>query len=150
MSNECSPFSIFEISTNKYQPWLDFKDGKNVLFASVHLFNNGTQESSESNSDLPSRDFKQIFYPGTGSSDENTKRSDEEYPGGILNVPVKPGEASSAQWRQHFTETVFKRLAEFKPDFIFCSAGFDAHEKDHIHSSEDTGVNEFDYEWLTE
>ena len=58
VSNDCSPFSVFEISTNKYQPWLDFKDGKNVLFTSVHLFNNVVQESSESNSDLPSRDFK--------------------------------------------------------------------------------------------
>ena len=99
VSNDCSPFSIFEISTNKYQPWLDFKDGKNVLFISVHLFNNSNHDSSESNSnsDLPSRnENRQIFYPGTGSADENTKSTDNEYPGGILNVPVKPGEASSA------------------------------------------------------
>lgn len=33
---------------------------------------------------------------------------------------------------------------------MFCSAGFDAHEKDLIHGSDDTGINEFDYEWLTE
>lgn len=100
VSNDCSPFSIFEISTNKYQPWLDFKDGKNVLFVSVHLFNNSSQESSESNSDLPSRsEQRAVFYPGTGSVDENTKPHQEEYPGGILNVPLKPGEASSAQWR---------------------------------------------------
>ena len=82
--------------------------------------------------------------------DENTKEGDEEFPGGIYNVPVKPGDASSAQWREHFTKKVFRRLGLFKPDFIFCSAGFDAHEKDFIHGSEDTGVNEFDYEWLTE
>ena len=65
-------------------------------------------------------------------------------------MPVKPGEMNSAQWRQHFTKTVFKRLAAFAPDFMFCSAGFDAHEKDLIHGGDDTGVNEFDYEWLTE
>mmetsp|Transcript_30642 Transcript_30642/g.40772 ORF Transcript_30642/g.40772 Transcript_30642/m.40772 type:complete len:193 (-) Transcript_30642:733-1311(-) len=152
VSNDCSPFSIFEISTNRYQPWLDFKDGKNVLFVSVHLYNNGSDSSdSNSNSDLPSRhDMKQIFYPGTGGSDENTNQTDPEFPGGILNIPVKPGEASSAQWRKHFTETVFRRLAIFRPDFIFCSSGFDAHEKDSIHGPEDTGINEFDYEWLTE
>ena len=124
-----------------------------MLFISVHLFNNSTDQSSESNSDLPSRErseFRSIFYPGTGSNDENTKPTDQEYPGGILNVPVKPGEASSAEWRQHFTQTVFRRLAKFKPDFMFCSAGFDAHEKDLIHGSDDTGINEFDYEWLTE
>lgn len=33
---------------------------------------------------------------------------------------------------------------------MFCSAGFDAHEMDQIHGPGDTGVNEFDYEWLTE
>ena len=65
-------------------------------------------------------------------------------------MPLKPGDMTSAQWRQSFTETVFKRLALFNPDFIFTSAGFDAHEKDFIHASDDTGVNEFDYEWVTE
>ncbi len=55
VSNDCSPFSVFEISTNKYQPWLDFQDGKNVLFISVHLFNNSLGDESESASDLPSR-----------------------------------------------------------------------------------------------
>ncbi len=112
VSNDCSPFSVFEISTNKYQPWLDFQDGKNVLFISVHLFNNSLADESESASDLPSRqDMRQIFYPGTGSQDENTKETDPEFPGGILNVPIKPGDASSQNWRAHFTKTVFTRLA---------------------------------------
>ena len=80
VTNECSPFSIFEITTNKYQPWLDFKDGKNVLFVSAHLYNNGPDDSSESNSDLPSRlEPKSIFYPGTGGLDENTTKSCPEY-----------------------------------------------------------------------
>lgn len=39
---------------------------------------------------------------------------------------------------------------EFRPDFILLSAGFDAHENDHIHEKGDTGVTEFDYYWLTE
>ena len=30
------------------------------------------------------------------------------------------------------------------------SAGFDAHEKDHIHSSTDTKITEFEYQWVTE
>ena len=50
----------------------------------------------------------------------------------------------------HDVAFYFDRLVLFKPDFIFCSAGFDAHEYDHIHGSGDTGINEFDYEWLTE
>lgn len=151
VKNDVSPFSIFEVTMKQYRPWLDFDDGKNVLFTSAHLFDN-IEESSESNSDLPQKsEYRSIFYPGTGSLEENTKPYDKEfYPGGILNVPIKPGEASAANWRKHFTEEIFDRLVTFKPDFIFCSAGFDAHEYDQIHAFGDTGINEFDYEWLTE
>ena len=39
---------------------------------------------------------------------------------------------------------------EFQPDIILISAGFDAHQCDPIHHSGDTGINEFDYKWLTE
>lgn len=42
------------------------------------------------------------------------------------------------------------QLIEFDPDFILISAGFDAHEKDHIHHDSDTTVNEFDYKWVTQ
>jgi acetoin utilization deacetylase AcuC-like enzyme len=38
----------------------------------------------------------------------------------------------------------------FEPDFILVSAGFDAHERDHLHSRGETQINEFDYQWLTE
>jgi len=61
-----------------------------------------------------------------------------------------PGLASSPNWRKEFSEKVFPRLVEFEPDFILVSAGFDAHENDHIHSPGDTGINEFDYQWVTE
>ena len=54
VKNDVSPFSIFEVTTRQYRPWLDYEDGKNVLFASVHLFDNyENNESSESNSDIP-------------------------------------------------------------------------------------------------
>lgn len=39
---------------------------------------------------------------------------------------------------------------EFRPDVIFVSAGFDAHEKDHIHLPRDTKITEFEYQWATE
>ncbi len=42
------------------------------------------------------------------------------------------------------------QLVKFKPDFIFISAGFDAHEKDHLHNSNDTRITEFEYKWITE
>lgn len=39
---------------------------------------------------------------------------------------------------------------EFNPDFILISAGFDAHQFDHLHHSSDTTINEFDYQWVTQ
>jgi len=33
---------------------------------------------------------------------------------------------------------------------MFISAGFDAHERDHLHSEKDTQITEFDYQWVTE
>lgn len=36
------------------------------------------------------------------------------------------------QWRKYFRNEIFPRLMQFKPDFLFISAGFDAHKKDTI------------------
>lgn len=135
-----SPFATAEITTRQYKPWLSDDDGKNVLFTSVHLFDNFEQLGR-----------RQCFYPGTGASEENTKSEDEDvYPGGVFNVPIFPGQATSENWRSEFVEKVFPRLLEFEADIILISAGFDAHECDPIHSKGDTGVTEFDYKWLTE
>jgi acetoin utilization deacetylase AcuC-like enzyme len=30
------------------------------------------------------------------------------------------------------------------------SAGFDAHQADHIHNSDDTAITEYEYKWCTE
>jgi len=61
-----------------------------------------------------------------------------------------PGTATCKRWRKAFAERVIPNLIAFEPDFIFISAGFDAHEKDHIHLNTDTTVTEFDYKWVTE
>ncbi len=44
---------------------------------------------------------------------------------------------------------MFPRLHLFKPDFIFISAGFDAHHLDHIHDLDASQLSEFDYQWVT-
>lgn len=59
IKTDISPFATSEITTHQYKPWLDFDDGKNVLFASVHLWDNHDSKGN-------------IFFPGTGSADENT------------------------------------------------------------------------------
>jgi acetoin utilization deacetylase AcuC-like enzyme len=52
------------------------------------------------------------------------------------------------QWRNHFRDDIFPRIAAFKPDMIFISAGFDAHRKDTINSGYISLVEE-DYDWAT-
>jgi acetoin utilization deacetylase AcuC-like enzyme len=37
----------------------------------------------------------------------------------------------------------------FKPDFIFVSAGFDAHLLDQLHRSNASQLTELDYHWVT-
>jgi len=61
-----------------------------------------------------------------------------------------PGTATSSKWRKIFSQQIIPQLVEFRPDVIFISAGFDAHEKDHIHGSWDTKITEFEYQWATE
>lgn len=61
-----------------------------------------------------------------------------------------PGKASCKKWRKAFSKSVIPNLVAFQPDFIIVSAGFDAHEKDHIHHNRDTSVTEFEYRWVTE
>ena len=45
VGKNASTFSTFEITTHQYKPWLDFDDGKNVLFTSVHLFDNWDEQA---------------------------------------------------------------------------------------------------------
>ena len=52
------------------------------------------------------------------------------------------------EWRRSWRDAVLPALARFNPDFIFISAGFDAHKKDDINHGY-LGISEPDYEWLT-
>ncbi len=63
------------------------------------------------------------LYPGTGSASETGLN------GNVVNVPLAAG-TRGAEWRGAFEREVRPRLAAFKPEFIFVSAGFDAHERD--------------------
>lgn len=84
-----SPFGTIDFTQKQYRPWLDHDDGGNVLFTSVHLFDN---ENNASSSNSRSMDFgKSVFYPGTGDITENTLESEEIFPGGIMNVPIPVG-----------------------------------------------------------
>jgi acetoin utilization deacetylase AcuC-like enzyme len=79
------------------------------------------------------------LYPGTGMP------SERGVAGNIVNVPLAPG-AGSAIFRAALEQQILPALADFRPQFIFISAGFDAHEADPLASLR---LHEEDFAWAT-
>lgn len=52
-------------------------------------------------------------------------------------------------WHRAWRDKILPAVAEFKPDLIIVSAGFDAHRKDVLNHNY-IGVTERDYYWLTQ
>jgi acetoin utilization deacetylase AcuC-like enzyme len=100
---------------------------------------NGTQELAE-------RDPRVFFasthqfpaYPGTGRAAERGR-------GNIVNVPLVPG-TDSGEFRSRFANIVLPALAEFRPEFLLISAGFDAHRADPL---AELKLTEDDFGWAT-
>ncbi len=64
------------------------------------------------------------YYPGSGSTNEKGIKNN------ILNIPLIAGTQTHEFLNAY--ESIFKKLKEFKPDFILLSAGFDAHKDDPL------------------
>ena len=64
------------------------------------------------------------YYPGSGAANEKGKKDN------VLNVPLSAGTQSHEFLNAY--ESIFKKLKEFKPEFILLSAGFDAHKRDPL------------------
>lgn len=75
------------------------------------------------------------FYPYTGApiADPN-----------IVNVPLSAG-SGSREFRQAVLQYWLPALVRFKPEFIFVSAGFDAHRDDPLGGLD---LSEADYSWI--
>jgi len=69
----------------------------------------------------------------------------DEHAERIVNVPLDAGSGSSA-FREAVRQTWLPAVERFSPDFVFVSAGFDAHWLDTV-----SGINltEDDYTWVT-
>ncbi len=80
-----------------------FYNNKNVLYISTHQY---------------------PYYPGTGAANEKGIKNN------ILNIPLKAGTKSHEFLNAY--DLIFKKLREFKPEFILLSAGFDAHKDDPL------------------
>ncbi len=86
---------------------------------------NGTQNIFYSNKKVLYISTHQYpHFPGTGASHEKGSHNN------IFNIPLPAGTNSDEYFNAY--EHVLKKLNEFKPEFIFFSAGFDAHKDDPL------------------
>ena len=86
---------------------------------------NGTQNIFYSNKKVLYISTHQYpHFPGTGASHEKGSHNN------IFNIPLPAGTNSDEYFDAY--EHVLKKLNEFKPEFIFFSAGFDAHKDDPL------------------
>jgi len=79
------------------------------------------------------------LYPGTGARQERGARDT------IVNAPLRPGDKGDA-FRDAFETAILPRVANFSPDLIIISAGFDAHWRDPLAN---LMLVEDDFAWAT-
>jgi len=77
-------------------------------------------------------------YPGSGAKEDRGT-------GNIFNEPLPAGSGGEA-FRAAYSEVILPALDAFAPEFIFISAGFDAHADDPLAS---LFLHEADYAWVT-
>jgi acetoin utilization deacetylase AcuC-like enzyme len=80
-----------------------FYNNKNVLYISTHQY---------------------PYYPGSGAANEKGAKNN------ILNIPLAAGTQTHEFLNAY--DSIFKKIKEFKPEFILLSAGFDAHKNDPL------------------
>jgi acetoin utilization deacetylase AcuC-like enzyme len=100
---------------------------------------NGTQSIFESTPNVLFVSSHQMpLYPGTGHRGETGC-------GNVLNLPLSPGDGSET-FRSAWREYGLARVADFRPDLVLVSAGFDAHERDPLGQLR---LQDDDYFWIT-
>lgn len=99
---------------------------------------NGTQNIFQMNKKVMlCSSFQHPFYPGYESEMDNEH---------ILSVPLAAG-TNGDEYREKVKAAWFDKLDAFQPQFIFFSAGFDAHTNDPLAN---INLTKADYVWLTE
>ncbi len=110
-----------------------------VIDFDVH-HGNGTQDIFWDDADAFYASTHQFpFYPGTGARSERGAHNN------IVNVPLAAGSRGDV-FRGAMTEEILPALVKFRPDFVFISAGFDAHKDDPLGA---LGLTETDFAWAT-
>lgn len=90
---------------------------------------NGTQEAFYNDSSVLYLSIHQSpHYPGTGFADEEGEGAGKGY---TYNIPVFP-HTSEEEYMLLFEDALESKVKPFSPEFIFISAGFDAHADDPL------------------
>jgi acetoin utilization deacetylase AcuC-like enzyme len=80
--------------------------------------------------------FRHPYYPYAGADSSNAY---------IINTPL-PARSDGSAFRQVVNNSWLPALEKFKPEFIFISAGFDAHKDDDMGG---LNLDDDDYRWIT-
>jgi acetoin utilization deacetylase AcuC-like enzyme len=80
------------------------------------------------------------LFPGTGATGETGEHNT------VVNAPLRPGDGPAA-FRAAFESRILPRLADFKPELVIISAGFDAHMRDPLAN---INLEEADFAWATQ
>jgi acetoin utilization deacetylase AcuC-like enzyme len=100
---------------------------------------NGTQAIFESEERVMYLSSHQAAaYPGTGFANERGV-------GNLVNVPLPAG-SDGAAFRHAWRERLLPALAQFRPQLLLISAGFDAHRLDPL---ADLNLEAADFAWLS-
>ncbi|MBV8800927.1 MAG: histone deacetylase family protein [Alphaproteobacteria bacterium] len=101
---------------------------------------NGTQDICSNDPDLFYASTHQMpLYPGTGYEIEGGVA------GNVLNRPLNPG-SGSREFRAAYKDSILPALEAFAPEFVFISAGFDAHQADPLAN---LNLSADDFGWVT-
>ena len=95
-----------------------FWDERNILYASTH---------------------EMSLFPGTGDFAERGEHDQ------IVNAPLCAGDTGEV-FREAMEVAILPRLADFGPDLVIISAGFDAHRRDPLAN---LNLVEGDFMWIT-
>lgn len=164
------PFANLFIGRDSYKPWLDQQDGASTMFVSSHGYGKRDPRATGIRG-------APWFYAGSGANcghaglgftnkwgetggqpeDEEGAAFDEDDVCGLfegevtkprlVNVAV-PWGCPVGLWRKVLATDVLPAMADFAPDLILISAGFDAHKRDELNHGY-VGLQEEDYTWLT-
>jgi acetoin utilization deacetylase AcuC-like enzyme len=102
---------------------------------------NGSQEIFWSDKSVMYCSTHQMpLFPGTGAVIESGEHNT------VVNAPLRPGDGGES-FRAALETRVLPRLADFRPELIIISAGFDAHMRDPLAS---INLDENDFVWATQ